>query len=91
MDKNFAVHLPVLDRLFGTYYLPEGRWPAAYGIAGGGPLPEGYARQFTRRSSAADAYSTVKPCSSTGIRRPVPASAPEKVSLVVHGLVKGAS
>jgi len=28
VDKNFAVHLPWLDRLFGTYYCPPGRWPA---------------------------------------------------------------
>jgi lathosterol oxidase len=27
VDKNFAVHLPVLDRLFGTYYLPAGPRP----------------------------------------------------------------
>ena len=26
IDKNFAVHLPVLDAMFGTMYLP-GRWP----------------------------------------------------------------
>jgi lathosterol oxidase len=32
VDRNFAVHLPVLDRLFGTYYLPD-RWPNAYGLA----------------------------------------------------------
>ena len=31
MDKNFAVHTPVWDRLFGTYYLPD-RWPSAYGL-----------------------------------------------------------
>ena len=37
IDKNFAVHLPVLDAMFGTMYLP-GRWPRAYGI-GGGPAP----------------------------------------------------
>lgn len=46
VDKNFAVHLPVLDWLFGTYHLPRGRWPAAYGLAGGAPVPEGYVRQF---------------------------------------------
>jgi lathosterol oxidase len=34
MDKNFAVHTPVWDRLFGTYYLPD-RWPAAYGLIEG--------------------------------------------------------
>ena len=35
IDKNFAVHLPVLDRLFGTHFLPETRWPQAYGVADG--------------------------------------------------------
>lgn len=46
VDKNFAVHLPVLDRLFGTYYQPEGRWPKSYGLAGGAAMPEGYLRQL---------------------------------------------
>jgi lathosterol oxidase len=45
VDRNFAIHLPWLDRLFGTYYLPEGRWPAAYGL-GGPPVPEGWLRQL---------------------------------------------
>ena len=31
VDKNFAVHTPIWDILFGTYYLP-GRWPSAYGL-----------------------------------------------------------
>ena len=46
IDKNFAVHLPVLDRLFGTCYLPGDRWPASYGLADGTTVPPGYARQF---------------------------------------------
>ncbi len=41
IDKNFAVHLPWLDRLFGSYYMPAGEWPAAYGIEGD-PVPENY-------------------------------------------------
>jgi sterol desaturase/sphingolipid hydroxylase (fatty acid hydroxylase superfamily) len=45
VDSNFAVHLPLLDVLFGTAYLPE-RWPSAYGIADGGRAPRGYLRQF---------------------------------------------
>jgi lathosterol oxidase len=45
VDKNFAVHLPWIDWLFGTAYLPAGRWPEAYGIAGR-PVPEGYWRQL---------------------------------------------
>ena len=46
VDRNFAVHLPVLDRLFGTHHLPPERWPSAYGFAGGVPVPDGYGRQF---------------------------------------------
>ncbi len=52
VDKNFAVHLPVLDRVFGTQHLPGDRWPDDYGIHGD-PVPEGYARQL--------AYPFVKP------------------------------
>jgi sterol desaturase/sphingolipid hydroxylase (fatty acid hydroxylase superfamily) len=32
IDKNYSGLLPVLDRLFGTYYLPTDRRPAVYGI-----------------------------------------------------------
>ena len=45
VDKNFAVHLPVIDRLLGTYYMPPGRWPAAYGIEGS-PVPRRYLPQL---------------------------------------------
>jgi lathosterol oxidase len=41
VNRNFAVHLPFIDRLFGTAHLPEGRWPDRYGISGD-PVPEGY-------------------------------------------------
>lgn len=44
-DKNFAVHVPLLDRLFGTQHLPGDLWPAAYGI-GGHPVPEGWGKQL---------------------------------------------
>jgi sterol desaturase/sphingolipid hydroxylase (fatty acid hydroxylase superfamily) len=46
INKNFAVHLPVLDWLFGTFYFPGDRWPASYGLGRDNPVPEGYARQF---------------------------------------------
>lgn len=45
IDKNFAIHLPLLDYFFGTYYLPGNTWPTGYGIAGH-PVPEGWLRQF---------------------------------------------
>ena len=44
-DVNFAVHLPLIDRLFGTQYLPRDRWPSAYGLAGA-PVPTGYLAQL---------------------------------------------
>ncbi len=40
--------------------------------------------------SAGPDHSTSKLCSSTGIR-PLPNAPPEKISLVVHGLVSGVS
>ncbi len=58
IDKNFAVHFPFLDKLFGTYYGPEGAWPAGYGIEGN-PVPDGFAKQLVypvrpgKRSGAA--------------------------------------
>lgn len=45
VNKNFAVHLPLLDWLFGTYHLPD-RWPASYGLADSGAVPPGYVKQF---------------------------------------------
>lgn len=45
IDTNFAVHLPWIDRIFGTYHMPGDRWPADYGIAGD-PVPEGYVAQL---------------------------------------------
>lgn len=45
IDRNFAVHLPVIDRLFGTAYLPAERWPSAYGIDGA-MVPAGWLRQL---------------------------------------------
>ena len=45
IDVNFAIHFPVLDRVFGTHYLPKGQWPGGYGIKGH-PVPDGYWKQF---------------------------------------------
>jgi sterol desaturase/sphingolipid hydroxylase (fatty acid hydroxylase superfamily) len=44
-DRNFAVHLPMIDRWFGTHYLPGEAWPQGYGVAGL-RAPEGYLRQL---------------------------------------------
>ena len=45
VDKNFAIHVPWLDRLFGTQHLPKNEWPSEYGISGH-PVPEGWLRQL---------------------------------------------
>jgi sterol desaturase/sphingolipid hydroxylase (fatty acid hydroxylase superfamily) len=45
VDKNFSVHTPVWDWLFGTYYLPD-HWPESYGLSGGRRVPSGWLRQF---------------------------------------------
>ena len=46
VDKNFAIHLPVLDWLFGTFHLPAGRWPSGYGVQTDRPVPDGFLRQL---------------------------------------------
>jgi sterol desaturase/sphingolipid hydroxylase (fatty acid hydroxylase superfamily) len=44
-DRNFAGLLPVWDRLFGTFYLPEGCGPETFGVDGP-PLPTGWLAQL---------------------------------------------
>ena len=44
VDKNFAIHFPIYDRLFGTHYLPDGAWPNAYGVPES--VPPGYLAQM---------------------------------------------
>ena len=55
VDTNYAAHLPVIDKLFGTYHMPPNQWPATYGVIGD-PLPKGMLRQFfypfTRRGGS---------------------------------------
>lgn len=45
IDVNFSIHFPILDRIFGTYYMPKSKWPSAYGIKNH-PIPSGYLKQF---------------------------------------------
>jgi sterol desaturase/sphingolipid hydroxylase (fatty acid hydroxylase superfamily) len=45
IDVNFAIHFPLFDRLFGTFYLPRAQWPQGYGIANH-PVPRSYLAQF---------------------------------------------
>ncbi|MDP3896957.1 MAG: sterol desaturase family protein [Mesorhizobium sp.] len=45
IDKNFAVHFPWIDRLFGTYHMPGDLWPDEVGIHGD-PVPDDFGRQL---------------------------------------------
>jgi lathosterol oxidase len=46
VDKNFAVHTPIWDILFGTYYLPN-RWPDTYGLCEQEGVPARWMTQLT--------------------------------------------
>lgn len=43
--KNFAVFFPFIDRIFGTYYLPENEWPKGTGL-NEAQFPKGYTKQL---------------------------------------------
>jgi lathosterol oxidase len=56
IDRNFAIHFPWIDRLFGTHYLPPEAWPTEYGLHRE-RMPQGFWAQtfypFRRRRAAA--------------------------------------
>ena len=45
VNKNFAVHTPIWDSVFGTYYLPN-RWPIEYGLGDGREVPTRWVTQL---------------------------------------------
>jgi lathosterol oxidase len=54
VDANYAVHLPVIDMLFGTFRLPGDAWPERYGVLEPA-VPRGFFAQLIypfRRSTA---------------------------------------
>jgi sterol desaturase/sphingolipid hydroxylase (fatty acid hydroxylase superfamily) len=55
IDKNFAIHFPWIDRIFGTYYYPA-HWPEKYGLDSEEIAP-GFLRQtidpFIKRNKVA--------------------------------------
>jgi len=61
IDKNFAVHTPIWDLLFGTYYLPD-RWPSSYGLSGPRNVPGRWLTQliypFRRRDKPSHSVGT---------------------------------
>jgi lathosterol oxidase len=46
VDANYAIHLPLVDLLMGTFRLPrDGSWPAQYGVLDPTSVPEGIVSQ----------------------------------------------
>lgn len=46
IDVNYAIHLPLVDMLMGTFKLPaDGSWPEEYGVMKPETVPEGFLRQ----------------------------------------------
>lgn len=44
-NTNFAVHLPLIDMLMGTFKLPDRMWPETYGVFSREP-PKGFLQQL---------------------------------------------
>ncbi|HTO69174.1 MAG TPA: sterol desaturase family protein [Myxococcota bacterium] len=44
IDTNYAAHVPLWDRLFGTYHMPVHEWPHRYGTTK--PLPRTFVGQL---------------------------------------------
>jgi sterol desaturase/sphingolipid hydroxylase (fatty acid hydroxylase superfamily) len=44
VNKNYASMLPILDCIFGTWYMPKKRWPSRYGTDG--PVASGLTGQL---------------------------------------------
>ena len=45
VNRNFAVHTPIWDMAFGTYFLPD-RWPSAYGLSDRRAIPGRWVTQL---------------------------------------------
>ena len=46
IDVNYAIHLPLVDILMGTFKLPkDGSWPAEYGVMKLESVPDDFFRQ----------------------------------------------
>jgi len=59
VDCNYAIHLPLIDRLLGTHRLPpRGQWPPEYGVMKLETVPRGFWAQnlmpFRRRKAFED-------------------------------------
>ena len=67
-EKNFASTFPVLDLIFGTFYMPEQTLPEAYGVADKG-LPAGLRRADDLSVPAVTSTSLRPACGETRMKR----------------------
>jgi len=57
VDANYAIHLPLVDMLMGTFKLPpRGEWPAEYGVMKLESVPAGFLAQALMPVSRTKAY-----------------------------------
>lgn len=57
VDVNYAIHLPLVDMLMGTFKLPpRGEWPAEYGVMKLETVPAGFLAQALMPVSRTQAY-----------------------------------
>nr|WP_233170708.1 sterol desaturase family protein [Herbaspirillum sp. ASV7] len=54
INRNYASTFPLLDRLFGTYYLPQA-WPADYGVAEDARQEDAVGQPGVKAAKAVDA------------------------------------
>ena len=61
-DKNFAIHFPFIDLVFGTYHLPDNQWPKSTGLSET-KFPKGYLKQlfFPFKKDPADDHEIKNP------------------------------
>lgn len=62
LDKNFAGLFPWIDLLFGTFYMPRGRQPERFGVAGEA-MPESFLAQLAYPFGNERARASVSPAS----------------------------
>ena len=57
VDANYAIHLPLVDMLMGTFKLPpRGEWPAEYGVMKLETVPAGFLAQALMPVSRTKSY-----------------------------------
>ena len=68
LDKNFASTFPVLDLIFGTFYMPEGKLPERFG-SGDPNMPESFLGQlfYPFRSSSPRPFVAIGARASLGL------------------------